>query len=271
LRLLLSYDGTDFAGYQVQPGPRTVQGVVGEALARLAGGPVALRAAGRTDAGVHALGQVVSVAGWTGPSPEEALRSLNRMLPPDVAVLDAQAGPYAFDARASARWRSYTYLIWNSDSPDPMLRRHALWVRRPVDVQRFAEALDVMAGTHDFTSFARVRDDQTPQRTVLEVAVRADGPLIRVRIVAESFLHQMVRSVVGSGLEVAEGRRSVSWMREALLARDRSTAGAVAPPHGLALVDVGYEDAPWPRRRPAMWPWASTEAGTTPRVAGGMS
>jgi tRNA pseudouridine38-40 synthase len=258
LRLLVAYDGTNFSGYQIQPDQRTVQGTLETALERITHRPVRIRAAGRTDAGVHALGQVVSIPSSSseGLNPDLLMRAMPSLLPADVAVLDAQAGPEAFDARRCAEWRSYAYLLWAAEAPNPLYRRFALWTSDRVDQRLLNQALSTIVGTHDFSSFGRLRDDQTPLRRVIEAAAVTDGPFIRIRITGESFLHQMVRSLVGTVLEVATGRRPVDWMREVLDAHDRAAAGPVAAPHGLALTDVGYRDVDWPRREPVAWPWS---------------
>jgi tRNA pseudouridine38-40 synthase len=258
LRLLVAYDGTNFSGYQIQPDQRTVQGTLEAALERITQHQVRIRAAGRTDAGVHALGQVVSIPfeSAEGLDPELLMRAMPSLLPSDVAVLDAQAGPEGFDARRSAQWRSYAYLLWAAQAPNPLYRRFAQWTADRVDTRVLNEALSTIVGTHDFSSFGRLRDDQTPLRRVIEATAVMDGPFIRIRITGESFLHQMVRSLVGTALEVATGRRPISWMREVLEARDRAAAGPVAAPHGLALTDVGYRDVDWPRRDPVAWPWS---------------
>jgi tRNA pseudouridine38-40 synthase len=260
IRLLVAYDGTDFSGFQVQPHERTVQGVVEEALATVAGSPVRVRGAGRTDAGVHALGQVVSLD--ADLHPEVVFRAMSGTLPGDVAVVDAQRAPEGWSAR-SARFRSYTYLIWACDAPHPLYRRYALWARRPLEAARMNEALRMIVGTYDFSSFGRVREEQTPVRTVTEASCVDDPPFIRIRVTGESFLHQMVRSIVGTALEIGASRRPPSWMRDALVARDRAAAGQVAPAHGLTLTDVGYDAAPWPRRTPTGWPW-SDQVGAWP-------
>lgn len=256
LRLLVAYDGSEFSGFQVQPEARTVQGVLADALGRLASKPVRVRAAGRTDAGVHALGQVVSIANPGDLHPDVVMRALPSLLPSDVAVLDAQSGPDGFDARSSARSRAYVYLLWCGPTPYPLYRRYAVWSRDSLDAGRLAEALQRIIGTHDFSSFGRLREDQSPERTVLEASAVSDGPFLRINVTGESFLHQMVRSLVGSALEVAAGRKAPEWMREVLEARDRAAAGPVAPPHGLTLVDVAYDGAYWPRRPAVTWPWS---------------
>jgi tRNA pseudouridine38-40 synthase len=254
--MCVAYDGTDFSGYQAQPSQRTVQGVLESALAELAGQPLSVRAAGRTDAGVHALGQVVSADVPTALHPDAVFRAMPALLPKDVAVVDAQPSPDGFDARRSASSRTYMYLLWCTESQHPLYRKYAVWPRATVDAKKLSLALQPLVGTHDFSSFGRVRSDQTPNRTVLEANAVGDGPFVRIRIVGESFLHQMVRSIVGTALEIATGRKPVSWMAEALDARDRAAAGPVAPAHGLTLVDVGYQDLDWPRRPAVTWPWS---------------
>jgi tRNA pseudouridine38-40 synthase len=259
LRLCVAYDGTDFAGFQSQPTERTVQGVLEHALGRLAGSNVRVRGAGRTDAGVHALGQVVTLEDRADPGalhPDVVLRAMPGLLPRDVAVLDAQPAPECFDARNSATSREYAYLLWCEESPHPLYRKYAIWPRSNVDAGLLSRALQSVVGTHDFSSFARVREEQTPVRTIVEARAVSDGPFVRVRIVGESFLHQMVRSIVGTALDIGSGRKPVSWMREVLEARDRAAAGPVAPAHGLTLVDVAYADVAWPRRPRVTWPWS---------------
>src|SRR5581483_8217046 len=177
-------------------------------------------------------------------------------LPADVAVVDAQEAPDDFDARRSALSRSYTYLVWASEAPHPLYRRYALWPRRSLDAYRMDEALRSLVGTFDFSSFGRVRDDQTPVRTLTAAACVYDAPFIRFTVTGESFLHQMVRSVVGTALEIGAGRRNPSWMSEVLEARDRAAAGPVAPAHGLTMTEVAYDAAAWPRRAPIGWPWS---------------
>jgi len=256
LRLCVAYDGSGFSGFQIQPDQRTVQGVLQAALGELANREVRVRGAGRTDAGVHALGQVVS---FDAPDLDAGmvLRGMPALLPSDVAVVDAQAAPEDFDARVSARSRTYVYLLWCAGAPHPLYRRYAVWPRQSLDVRALSEALQALIGTHDFTSFGRVRSDQSPERTLMKAHAVADGPFVRIEIVAESFLHQMVRSIVGTGLEIALGRKGTGYMREALEARHRGAAGQVAPPHGLTLVDVAYDDAEWPQRPAVTWPWSA--------------
>lgn len=261
IRLCVAYDGTEFSGFQRQPSQRTVQGVLEDALSQVSGESIGLRGAGRTDAGVHALGQVVSFETTSlegAEAPGMLMRAMPRYLPRDVAVVDAQAGPAGFDARLSARSRTYAYLLWCASSPHPLYRKYALCPRAELDPTLLTRSLRAVIGTHDFTSFGRVRSDQTPVRTIIEANAVNDGPFIRIRIVGESFLHQMVRSIVGTALEIAVGRKPVSWMADVLDARNRAAAGPVAPAHGLTLVDVGYPDISWPGRPELTWPWTDT-------------
>jgi len=254
IRLLVAYDGTNFAGFQRQPEQRTVQGVIEEALGRMAQREIAIKGAGRTDAGVHALGQVVSIDAADELDPDVIVRAMSALLPNDVAVIDAQPAPDGFNARGADN-RSYVYLLWRHEAAHPIYRRYSLWTRESLDVRRMSEALRAIVGMHDFTSFGRVRPDQTPERTILEASVVDDAPFVRISITGKSFLHQMVRSIVGTALEIGIGRRPMSFMSEALAARDRAAAGQVAPPHGLTLTDVAYEGLEWPRQTPVAWPW----------------
>ncbi len=255
MRLLVAYDGTDFAGFQAQPNQRTVQGSLEDALSEIAQHPVRIKAAGRTDAGVHALGQVVSLNDETLDA-EIVMRAMPSLLPKDVSVLDAQSGPDDFESRRSAKARSYVYLLWNRDAAHPIYRKYSLWTRETLDVRKMNESFRQIVGTHDFTSFGRVREDQSPERTILQASVIEDAPFVRIAVTGESFLHQMVRSLVGSAIEVGTGKRPVSFLRDALAARDRAAAGQVAPPHGLTLVGVTYDGITWPRTTPVAWPWS---------------
>lgn len=268
LRLLVAYDGTDFSGFAAQPGQRTVQGELEGALSQLAQREIRIRVAGRTDAGVHALGQVVSIDDAEGLHPDMVVRAMPSLLPSDVAVSDAQVGPVDFDARRSAFSRSYVYLLWCSEVRNPLYRRYTWWMRERVDACKVNEALSRVVGTNDFSSFGRVREGQTPVRTVLDASCVEDAPFIRVRVTGASFLHQMVRSLVGTAVEVGAGRKPSSWMSDVLAARSRSVAGPVAPPHGLALVDVRYADASWPRSTHVGWPWSDVAASLQECVGG---
>ncbi|MCL4293385.1 MAG: tRNA pseudouridine(38-40) synthase TruA [Acidimicrobiia bacterium] len=241
-RLLLAYDGTDFHGFAAQPGMRTVAGVLGDALARHLRGPAALTVAGRTDAGVHAWGQVVSFVAPPGTEPERLARAVNSMLAPEVVVRAAALAPPGFDARRSARWRRYRFTVLNRPVPDPFRARFEWWVPDPIDVRALYLAADPFVGEHDFAAFCRKGPEgTTTTRRVLDSAWRdlGDGRL-RYEVRASAFCWQMVRSMVGTMVEAGRGRRRPGDVMAALRSRDRSVAGPVAPPNGLCLWEVGY-------------------------------
>ncbi len=255
LRLVLAYDGSGFSGFAANPGVRTVEGVLRDALERrLSGQVTGFACAGRTDAGVHASGQVVSFDAPEGFSTDEAelhrmLTSLNRMLGPEIAVLSAEEAPEAFNARFSATSRRYRYLIWNQPAPDPFTWRHTWHVPQPLDVEAMVSAAACLPGEHDFASFCRrssvevdgVERVAPTTRRVLRAAWEASSASeMRFEIEANSFCRQMVRSLVGTLVDVGRRRLSVDDFVRILRAADRSATGPVAPPHGLCLHSVGY-------------------------------
>jgi tRNA pseudouridine38-40 synthase len=244
LALLLAYDGAAYHGWQVQANARTVQGVVGDALAPLAGGPVRLIGASRTDSGVHALGQVASVHAEQPLAPTVVLAALNATLPRDIRVLGARTAPQGFDARRSARLKRYGYLIDRGPVASPFLRGHACHRLRPLDLAAMATALAVLRGKHDFSAFqAAAGRDRSPVCRVCTLRLAVRGRLVGIFVSADAFLHHMVRNLVGTLLEVGEGRHPVDWVADVLAGRDRRRAGPTAPPHGLHLLGVRY---PWP-------------------------
>jgi tRNA pseudouridine38-40 synthase len=244
VRLLVAYDGTDFHGFAAQPGVRTVQGVLTRALGRVLRHPVELAVAGRTDAGVHAWGQVVSFPAPPGLDPDRLARSLNGILAPEVVVRDVRLEPPGFDARRSARWRRYRYRVVNRPVPDPFLARYAWWVADPLDLSRLRLAADPFVGEHDFTSFCRAGPAPTTNvRRVFESTWSDAGDgVLHYEIRASSFCTQMVRSIVGTLVDAGRGRRRPGEMLAILRARNRQAAGPVAPPRGLVLLEVGYDD-----------------------------
>lgn len=242
MRLDLAYDGTAFSGWAAQPGLRTVQGVLEQVLATVArDAPARLTVAGRTDAGVHARGQVAHV----DLAPEVAedrllLRRLNGLLPADVRVHKVRVVPAAFDARFSALWRRYRYRV--ADGPeavDPLRRRDTLAWPRPLDLDLLREAAAGLVGEHDFAAYCRRREGATTVRGVLGLDWRREDVLV-MEITADAFCHSMVRSLVGALIAVGEGRRAVSWPASLLQRAQRATDVPVAPPHGLCLEAVGY-------------------------------
>jgi len=245
LRLDLAYDGRPFHGFARQRDVRTVQGDVESALAKLLGIEPQTAVAGRTDAGVHALGQVMSVSDVPDDRDLVKLRdTLNVMLAPNISVWAVSAVAPDFHARFGARSRTYVYAILQADVPDPFLAPTTLYHPGPLDVAAMNEAAGHLTGPHDFSSFGRVPEpDASAERILYELRCTRDGDLVRIRARANAFIQQMVRSLVGTLLQVGEGRIVPDEIPALLAARDRSAAGPVAPPHGLCLVSVEYDDA----------------------------
>lgn len=247
LRLDIAYDGRPFHGFARQNDVRTVQGDIEAALSKLFSRPTQLVGAGRTDAGVHATGQVVSIA--DAPDDLDTIKvrdSLNGMLSPFIVCNSARPEAPDFHARFSARSRTYVYAILQAELPDPFLARTTLYHPEPLDLGAMNEAAGHLAGPHDFSSFGRVPEGQSAERLLYELSCRRTGDLIRIKARGNAFIQQMVRSLTGTLVQVGEGRRSPDEMPGVLEARDRSTAGPVAPPHGLCLVSVEY-DSGWSR------------------------
>jgi tRNA pseudouridine38-40 synthase len=245
LRMTVAYDGAAFHGMAANDGVRTVVGSLVEALEPMLG-PVELSVAGRTDAGVHAAGQVVSFdAPVEGPEPEALQRAVNARCAPELVVRDVAEAAPDFDARFSARARVYRYTVLNGPVPDPFLARTALWVPQPLDLNALRLSCDAVIGLHDFSSFCRrpkrPLGEVSLERRVLDArwSVVGEG-LLRFEISATAFCHQMVRSIVGTSLEMGAGRRRPGEMAGIVRARDRHAAGQVAPPHGLCLWQVVY-------------------------------
>lgn len=232
---------------------RTVQGEIDDGLSRVFSKPVETVGAGRTDAGVHALAQVMSTQDAPDDcEPQRVLAALNRMCGPAIAVHDCRPVPQDFHARFSARSRTYVYAILTGAVHDPWLSTTALHHPGALDVRAMNEASGHLVGEHDFRSFGRVPDaDASSTRLLYELSCRVDGDVIRVRARANAFLQQMVRSLIGTLVLVGEGRRSPDDIVGILGARDRAAAGPVAPPHGLCLVaveyDSGWSTPPMPR------------------------
>lgn len=236
LKLTIEYDGTPFRGWACQPGLPTVEAVVRDALGQTYASFADLAVAGRTDAGVHALGNVVSVEVEDGPPPERAAQALNSRLPDDVSVVSAEPAPPDFNARFSARSRSYRYRIFNRRLPSPFEHRRSWWVSHRLDEERLCAAAALLAGEHDFRAFTPM---QTRHKVFVRTVEQAEwirrGDHLDFEITADSFLRHMVRALVGTMLEAG-----LDEIPPLLAGGTRPEAGRTAPPWGLYLVSVAY-------------------------------
>lgn len=260
IRLTLAYDGGAYAGWQVQPAARTVQGELESAIEGLTGERPRVLSAGRTDAGVHALGQVANFLTDSTIPGEKWRPALQGRLPPDIVVLDSADAPAEFHATFSATSKRYRYVIFNSMVDDPFLRRYAWRLNGPLDMDAMAAAAQSLVGTHDFRCFeSEWPNKATSVRTVLDAQLRSfghwcgwssaplaapmthlDQPYIAFEIEADGFLYNMVRAIVGTLVNIGRGKWDPGMMQQIIAAGDRSRAGETAPPQGLYLVRVDY-------------------------------
>ncbi|HXG88334.1 MAG TPA: tRNA pseudouridine(38-40) synthase TruA [Vicinamibacterales bacterium] len=240
-KLTLAYDGTDFAGWQLQATDRTVQAVVEDALAPFEGRRVVVTAAGRTDAGVHAHGQVVSFALDAALSVEQLQTALNATLPRDVRVMAAEQAAPAFNARFDAKHKTYRYLIFCNDVVPPLERRQVWHVPTPLVAGAMQDAARMLIGTYDFAAFQAAGGDVvTSVREVLDSRLTVHGDTWVYEITGSGFLRHMVRNIIGTLVDIGRGRWPAEEMRAILESRHRSRAAATAPPQGLTLWRVGY-------------------------------
>jgi tRNA pseudouridine38-40 synthase len=246
-RLTLSYDGTDFVGWQRQAQGVSIQGLLEDALAVLEGAPVTVFGAGRTDAGVHALGQVASVALTRSIDAATLRRAVNASLPASLRVLDACEVPDGFHARFSATSKSYRYRIWNAEVLSPFECRFVWHIPSPsLDAEAMGEAAARLKGRHDFSAFqAAGADTRTTERELFKSSVSLGDAagLITLELTGSGFLRHMVRSLAGTLVEIGRRRHPATWIDEVLASKSRASAGPTAPAAGLFLVRVGYETA----------------------------
>ncbi len=243
VRAVVAYDGTDYQGFQRQTNGPTVQEVLERALERVTGERVTVLAAGRTDTGVHAEGQVIAFdTEWKHPLPA-LLRALNAVLPPDVAVREVAPAPPDFHPRYDAISRYYRYTIYNHPVRSPLARRTSFHVAWPLDVEAMQAAAALLVGEHDFAAFGTPPKGESTVRRVLRAEWRADPPWLYFDIEANAFLYRMVRTLVGTMIRVGLGRLPVEAVREILVSGDRRRAGPAVPPHGLCLMAVRYPES----------------------------
>jgi tRNA pseudouridine38-40 synthase len=252
LKLIVEYDGTDYVGWQLQLNGPSVQGRLQRALTQLVGHAVEVHAAGRTDSGVHATGQVVVFDSPVALPTRAYWMGLNALLPADIAVVAAEEVEPGFDPRRWARGKRYRYRISNRRSRSPLLRRSHWEIFLPLDVEAMREALPMVQGRHDFSAF-RAADCQAthPTRELRRLElVGSPGDLLSLEVEGTAFLKHMVRNLVGTLVEVGRGKHPASWVGEVLRGRDRTRAGPTAPAHGLCLEEVFYGPHPGPRTEP---------------------
>lgn len=241
IKLTVEYDGTNYCGWQTQPNGASVQSVLEQAVSTFLGTPTRVMGSGRTDAGVHALGQVVNFFGDCNFDLHRLIRGLNALTPRDVTIKEAEIVPDAFDARRDGRSRIYKYYILNRSTPSPFHLNRAWHVHEPLDLAAMREAIGCLSGEHDFSSFrAAGCEAAQPIRRVYRNSLERRGDSLIYTIEATAFLRHMVRNIVGTMVEVGRGARNAESVKKLLEARDRTKAGVTAPPHGLFLVKVNY-------------------------------
>ena len=247
-KLLIQYDGTDFHGWQVQENDRTIQGELERVIGMLADTDVGVIGSGRTDAGVHAEGQVANVHLSGKFTPERLKHAINGNLWRDIRIMNAEKAPDEFHSRFSAKRKTYIYRVVNAPVISPFWRRYAHHEARPLDVGRMNEVARLFLGEHDWTAFASSKSDgESRVRTVLDFTVEsrwddvARGTMIELRVTAHGFLRYMVRSIAGTMLEVGRGEKDADAIQTAIVTGDRGLAGQTAPAHGLTLVRVDYD------------------------------
>lgn len=242
IKLTLEYDGTNYHGWQLQKNATTVQEILEATLARFFGESIRVRVAGRTDTGVHALGQVVSFKSEKVKELPDLQRALNALLPRDIAVRQVETVPDAFNPRRDALSRTYRYQIWNQPARSAIWARYSWHVWFPLDYHAMNQVAALLVGDHDFSSFQGADwVERRPHRTMLRSTLREEGGFLIYDVEARSFLRHMVRNIVGTLVDVGRGAINVEEFAEIFAARDRTRAGRNAPPQGLFLVNVTYE------------------------------
>lgn len=241
IKLTVAYDGTDYCGWQIQPNGITVEEVLNRALSRLTGEDIRVIGASRTDAGVHARGNVAVFDTESAIPPKRFSYAVNPLLPEDVVVTDSKEVPESWHPRYQNSVKTYEYHILNREMPDPLRRRDTWHVSFPLDLDSMRKAADYLIGEHDFRSFCSAHTGvKTTVRTIYELQIEKTGSLITIRIKGNGFLYNMVRIIAGTLTEVGRGFRTPEDVRNVLEAGDRDRAGATAPARGLILMSIGY-------------------------------
>ncbi len=241
IKLTVEYDGTNYHGWQIQPNCESIQGVLEQAVSTFLRTPTRVTGSGRTDAGVHALGQVVIFATEKELQPHRIRRALNALTPPDITIKEVDIVPESFDPRRDARSRVYEYRILNRPTPSPFHLNRAWHLHVPLNVKAMLAAISCLLGEHDFSSFrAAGCDSAQPNRTVYRTTLEQHGELLVYTIEATAFLRHMVRNILGTLVEVGHGERSADSFQHLLELRDRTKAGETAPAQGLFLIEVKY-------------------------------
>ena len=242
VKLTVEYDGANYAGWQVQPNGVSVQEVLAKAIAETTGEPrVRLIGSGRTDAGVHAAGQVANFKTTTAIPAAGLMHAINTKLPEDIAVVDAEDVPEEFHARYSAKLKTYRYSILNRPVRSPLARRMCHFVRTPLNADAMRAAAERLLGEHDFAAFQSKPTGKASVRTITRLDIEAPPPRIDIYVTANGFLYNMVRAIAGTLIEVGLGKRAPESVTALLESRDRAAAGPTAPPHGLCLMKVEYD------------------------------
>jgi tRNA pseudouridine38-40 synthase len=243
-KITIAYDGGPFVGWQRQAAGTSIQGLIEDALRELDDREVAVAGAGRTDAGVHAIGQIASFTLARDTPADVVVRSLNAKLPPEVRIRSAEEVPASFHARFDAKAKTYQYRLWNADVMDPFERAYAWHVPGALDVDAMARAARFVEGRHDFAAFQTVGGAGGPTARVMmsSTLTASRGGLLTYDVTGDGFLRHMVRAIVGTLMEIGRGRQRPEWICELIASRDRAQAGRTAPAHGLFLVRVDYGD-----------------------------
>lgn len=246
--LTVSYDGTDYHGWQYQPNGRTIEEVLNRELSRILGEEIRVHGTSRTDAGVHASGNLCVFDTETRIPPEKICYAVNQSLPDDIVVQDSREVPLDFHPRKWVSFKTYEYTIVNRRFPDPLLRRYACCIYTPLDAEKMDEAGQCLVGEHDFASFcASGSSAETTVREILALSVTREGETIHLRVTGTGFLYNMVRIIAGTLIQVGSGQIQPRQMTDILAAKDRRKAGPTAPPQGLCLRKIELKDPPFSR------------------------